>query len=97
MIKLDQQIWRLPHFVGHVVRGERLNPWFPLAKRHSELYQNSSGVANSRAFYIKLVTNTNKTRETRVVSAAISADDESRGAISGHVNSPLTLIWLSKI
>ena len=34
-MKLDQQIWRLPHFAGHVVRGERLNPWFPLDKRHS--------------------------------------------------------------
>ena len=40
------------HILLAVVRGERLNHWFPLDKR-----QNSSGLANSRAFYIKLVTN----------------------------------------
>ena len=40
-------------FAGHVVRGERLNPWFPLDRR----FQNSSGLANGRAFYLKVVTN----------------------------------------
>ena len=40
------------HILLAVVRGERLNHWFPLDKR-----QNSSGLANSRAFYIKLATN----------------------------------------
>ena len=57
--RTDQQKWRLPCFAGHVLRSESealLNSWFSLDKRYAAT-KNRSGLANSRASYIKVVTN----------------------------------------